>query len=924
MNARRVTSRHGWRVGLLAIAAAFGSDACGQDAERPPTVVPDRDPTPVSAEFSVSVDLAHAALSEAAHPTLEPSPEPVTIGGGSEQLALRAFAKRVVNRPGLAWIDIFLENHADSALRDVVVEVNGTDALYDWTRDPFAGPTDQRRIPIGPIASGGLGHVVIGLPAGGLRSLAVAARGIMTNRAPTSSAALAVSPDGSEAWIPFADADTVAVIDTRSDARVADIHVPGRPSSIAVTPDGALVLVSAAAANTVSVIDRRSRRVLQTLGESDGIGREPRNIVLTPDGGRAFVSAYVGDTITSLVRNDDHYRVEGAVQIGRRPTGMAVTADGGALLVAHHLPRGPVTGNEAWISVLSTGPLSTVKELPIHDHFNVDRAHCIADVFHVSPERMTTEGTATQLAGVFLAPSGGEAWVPGTRVAGAALVWERGPKVDPELTSLAAIRPGELLPPFVFVFDARESKDVDRFIAPGGVERPVAPEYLSCARYQTELEWVGRDLVPSAPGEQVNRFVAFPSGISGLSESGVARAVAFTRGGRRALVLSTLADEILVVDAATHHPASQLHFTLSGSNPTGIAVTPDGRKAYVSYASSTFASVLDLGALDAAAAKGPSFVPYQYREVKDVPQVGLAFGSKHLVRKIADVPERPPLREIGQVPLVDRDPVDPVLRRGQVLFNSSNPDKWPSLTKSRNGACASCHPDGGTDGSMWATMEGERRTISLRGGVEGRGWLHASATHPNAEEFVATVVRERLGGDLSGDDVRALATYVRRGIPRLQSPRVDAARAEKGARVFAARCATCHAPDNGKGGEDASREPQLFDLGTAVDDAHVALAPFFESLLTKREATVLHALRGDRALGPGDPVSEALDFRQRPARARGMFKAPSLVGAWDAPLYFHDGRFQSLEDAVGYMDRQLGLGLSPDDKACVIEHLKTL
>jgi YVTN family beta-propeller protein len=917
-------SRRSWRVALLAVAALFGADACGEDAERPPTVVPDRDPTPVSAEFSVTLDLGHAALSEAVHPTLEPSPDPVTIRGGSEQLALRAFAKRVVHRPGLAWIDVFLENRADAALRDVVLEVNGAPQLHDWTRDPFAGATEQRRISVGPIASGGLGHVVLGLPAGGVQSLAVVARAIMTLRGPTSSATLAVAPDGFEAWIPFADADTVAVVDTRTDARVANVPVPGRPSSVAVTPDGALVLVTSAAANTVSVIDRRSRRVLQTLGESDGIGREPRNVVLTPDGGRAFVSAYVGDTVTSLVRNDDHYRVELAAQIGRRPTGMAVTADGKALLVAHHLPRGPVTGNEAWISVLSTAPLAMVKEVPIHDHFNVDRARCIADVFHVSPERMTTEGTATQLAGVFLAPSGGEAWVPGTRVAGAALVWERGPKVAPELTSLAAIRPGELLPPFVFVFDARDSKDVDRLIAPGGVERPVATEYLSCARYQTELEWVGRDLVPSAPGEQVNRFLAFPSGISGLSESGLARAIAFTRGGRRALVLSTLADEILVVDAATHHPASQLHFTLSGSNPTGIVVTPDGKKAYVSYASSTFASVLDLGALDHAAAKGPSFVPYAYREVKDVPQVGLAFGAKHLVRNIAGVPARPPLREIAQVALLDRDPVDPLLRRGQVLFNSSNPDKWPSITRSRLGACAACHPDGGTDGSMWATMEGERRTMSLRGGVEGRGWLHASATHRDAEEFVATVVRERLGGDLSGDDVRALAAYVRRGIPRLQSPRVDAARAEKGARVFARRCATCHSADKGRPGEGGSREPQLFDVRTAVDDAHVALSPFFESLLTKREATILHLLRGDRALGPGDPVAEALDFRQRPARARGMFKAPSLVNAWDTPLYFHDGRFQSLEDAVGYMNQQLGLDLSQDDIASVIEHLKTL
>jgi len=51
----------------------------------------------------------------------------------------------------------------------------------------------------------------------------------------------------------------------------------------------------------------------------------------------------------------------------------------------------------------------------------------------------------------------------------------------------------------------------------------------------------------------------------------------------------------------------------------------------------------------------------------------------------------------------------------------------------------------------------------------------------------------------------------------------------------------------------------------------------------------------------------ALSFRQRPDRARGQVKAPSLVGVWDNSLFFHDGRFDKIEhdtDRDFYLDPQ--------------------
>jgi cytochrome c peroxidase len=277
--------------------------------------------------------------------------------------------------------------------------------------------------------------------------------------------------------------------------------------------------------------------------------------------------------------------------------------------------------------------------------------------------------------------------------------------------------------------------------------------------------------------------------------------------------------------------------------------------------------------------------------------------------------------------------MDPVLRRGRILFDSSNTEKYPELSASTMTSCASCHPDGGTDGSAWSTMEGERRTMALWGGVRGRGWLHASGTHRDIREFAEIIVAERLGGDPSPADLDALATYVADGIPKLQSPVVDEALAARGQELFATHCERCHAGEAGtsgrpdpadrwSGGDEAG--PLVFDVGTATSDAGVSFPQFFESLFGEREAEILALVRGDRDLGPGDPLEQLLDFRPRPERKAGQLKAPALTNVWHNALFFHDGRFDDLEDVVEYFDEHLSLGLSSEEKDALVEYLRTL
>jgi hypothetical protein len=232
-------------------------------------------------------------------------------------------------------------------------------------------------------------------------------------------------------------------------------------------------------------------------------------------------------------------------------------------------------------------------------------------------------------------------------------------------------------------------------------------------------------------------------------------------------------------------------------------------------------------------------------------------------------------------------------------------------------------------------VEGERRSNSLRGGTAGRGWLHYSATHANLEEFLDVVLPERLGGEgLNDEDLHALSLYIAEGIPTLQSPVTDAELVEQGEALFASNCASCHmgaslssgspADSDPYGGGSHELDPLLFDIGSQTDRAGVILGPPFAAIFPEPAGSLLLLLSGDRDLGEGDIVEEILAFEPRPVRPAGQFKAPSLINIWDEALLLHDGRFTSLDEVVDFKVDALAISLSSDEKAALIEYLKSI
>jgi cytochrome c peroxidase len=192
-----------------------------------------------------------------------------------------------------------------------------------------------------------------------------------------------------------------------------------------------------------------------------------------------------------------------------------------------------------------------------------------------------------------------------------------------------------------------------------------------------------------------------------------------------------------------------------------------------------------------------------------------------------------------------------------------------------------------------------------------------------------------MGGNLPPEDIEALARYVAFGIPRLQSPAVDPKLTARGEMIFAKSCRGCHsgpqlgsgnaAPGHPLGGATEDRRPILFNIGTAIDRMLVGRPQFFSSLRRDApESAVIDMLWGDRELGQNDPVQAYLDFTPRPDRQRGFFKAPALTNVWDNVLFFHDGRFTTLDQVLSFFNDRLNLNLSETDYDALKSYLQSL
>jgi YVTN family beta-propeller protein len=313
------------------------------------------------------------------------------------------------------------------------------------------------------------------------------------------------------------------------------------------------------------------------------------------------------------------------------------------------------------------------------------------------------------------------------------------------------------------------------------------------------------------------------------------------------------------------------------ASPWEAAVSADGKKLYTIYAATNDMNVSDLVDDDfrelersgraARTGKNP-------RAVRVHP-AGKEVYVYNAVDYTVGVHDAKTLNSLATIKVCD-PPHTPAWVRGKELFHTAN----PPMTRARWIACASCHPDGVSDGRVWQTGDGPRKTPHLFG-VAHTHPLHWSADRDEVQDFEYTIRSKLMGGSglmrgsldsdalketLAGrsSDLDALAVYTNSFDFRLSPYAAGSGRltptAERGKAVFfssTTKCATCHS------------------------------GPYFTDSRLEKPYN-LHDV------GTGDAAGEALGPK---------FDTPTLLGVYRMEPLLHDGRAKTLRHVLATQNR---------------------
>jgi YVTN family beta-propeller protein len=307
-------------------------------------------------------------------------------------------------------------------------------------------------------------------------------------------------------------------------------------------------------------------------------------------------------------------------------------------------------------------------------------------------------------------------------------------------------------------------------------------------------------------------------------------------------------DLVEVVDISHPGQPRLVGFLPAGHNPRGLALSPDGHRAYVMNYLSRTLSILDLDSL------------LVVKEVR-----------------------------------VTQEALSPEILAGKIYFNNASN---PRLSQGSWISCASCHPDGASDGVTWMFPDGPRQTPPLWNAGETLPW-HWSAALDEAQDVENTiqVIQHGLGlapgvdppllglpNSGRSEDLDDLAAFLIHGIRPLNLP--GGGDVSQGGEIFqSAGCNACH------GGPAWTLSTLPGPAGTLDPDGNGMV----DGVL--------------RQVGVHNPQD---------IRGETGFDPPSLLGVGLTAPYMHDGSLPDLETLLssGHPD-PLGQGNGLDEQQIV-------
>lgn len=614
-------------------------------------------------------------------------------------------------------------------------------------------------------------------------------------------------------------------------------------NSIALLPGDERLVVADTDNRAVVVVDAKSRVVLKRIG----VGRRPERLVVAPSG-----TVYVTNRGSRSVSVIDPVRgVETrTIEAGVEPYGIALSPDAKLLLVTasasgellafdtHNLSlRFRIELEEAWPAAVAFHPDN---KRAFVTHFYGGHV----DIVDVRRQRVTGS----------LALPTKDSGLPGR------LQGRFDPPRKPNLALAAVVSAGGTrLHVAHTMANTGEARGVAVSVGGYGLGAP-SPLVATVSTFDLESGKLVRPKVDFTRGRGNSM-----AGVADQMAQQMSQPIGLSLDPRHArlFLVGMGCDRVLTLDAASSDPITRpMQAITTGQAPKGIAITADGRRAFVHHAQDYAVGVVDLTATDMST-------------------VG-AFN----VRPTASF-------EIAKNPL----PED--VARGRRLFTYALDAR---VSGGNRFACASCHPDGRQDGLVWHVSVGPRQTPILSDRLAGTGPFNWLGSEDKLEDNIKQTIKRLGGSALKEDEVQDLAKYLKHYMPGFDNPnRRDPDRAASvaaGKRLFESKevgCSGCHSP------ESRFTDGARHQVGTTSK---------IEFELWKRFAPQRPGGPPARTTPNGQirpngdqaelrfPTGIPAVHREPPAEAPVAFNTPALRHLWASAPYYHDGSAKSLRELL--------------------------
>jgi DNA-binding beta-propeller fold protein YncE len=199
-----------------------------------------------------------------------------------------------------------------------------------------------------------------------------------------------------------------------------------------------------------------------------------------------------------------------------------------------------------------------------------------------------------------------------------------------------------------------------------------------------------------------------------------------------------------------------------------------------------------------------------------------------LSRKVATIEVDAPAKGLEWSEPVAQSRLSSPAQVGRELFRRGRDHR---LSQAGALACASCHPEGRTDGLSWRIEGNTLQTPLLAGRLVGSHPFKWDGKDANLSTSLRNTVRRLGGGGITNADSQALQAFLT-SLPAVRTPTPDDARAvARGRKLFFGTetgCADCHSGDNYSDGNQYDHlAPELGEVDTPSLKGLAFSAPYY-------------------------------------------------------------------------------------------------